>query len=241
MLVTNYTITSPKIAQPHTLVMLSDVHNARFEPILEPVAALHPELILVVGDVVDRHRKTYERSLSFLTACVRTAPTVFSYGNHECKFPVLSRDDLEGTGALILDNTWVRRGDLCIGGQTPYAPDGWLDDMEQESGFRILLCHNPEYYETRGLKDRNLDLILSGHAHGGQIRVGSHGVFAPGQGLFPKYVHGIYGNMIVGAGVSNTARPIPRINNPEEVVCLHLLPGPVRKLTEQTEQTEQPK
>ncbi|MBQ6152021.1 MAG: metallophosphoesterase [Mogibacterium sp.] len=102
----------------------------------------------------------------------------------------------------------------------------WLDDFEQADGYKILLCHHPEYWSLREpmIKDRKIDLVLSGHAHGGQWRFMGRGVFAPGQGLFPKYTGGIhqgqYGSLIVSRGLSNPYKIVPRLGNPPEVVYL---------------------
>ena len=99
------------------------------------------------------------------------------------------------------------------------------DEMEKLPGFRILLSHHPEYH-PRYLADRQIHLTVSGHAHGGQWRIGSRGVYAPGQGLFPKYVGGLYpignGTLCVSRGMRNTVR-IPRFFNPCEIVILDLI------------------
>ena len=99
----------------------------------------------------------------------------------------------------------------------------WLDYFEKESGFKILLSHHPEYWKLREpfLATRNIDLVISGHAHGGQIRMLGQGIYAPSQGLLPAYTKGIYegefGKMVVSAGMANTYR-IPRLFNPPEIV-----------------------
>ena len=90
----------------------------------------------------------------------------------------------------------------------------WLDEYCSVPGFHILLSHHPEYYP---LVPGNVELVLSGHAHGGQWRIFGHGVWSPGQGFWPKWTKGVYGKMVVSAGLSNTAR-IPRFFNPTEVV-----------------------
>ena len=95
----------------------------------------------------------------------------------------------------------------------------WLDTFCSQKGYKILLCHHPEYY-PRYLKDRDIDLILSGHAHGGQIRIFGQGLYAPGQGLFPRLTAGIVdGKLIISRGLSNNTR-IPRVFNAEEIVYL---------------------
>ena len=103
----------------------------------------------------------------------------------------------------------------------------WLDDFEQANGYKILLCHHPEYWSLREpmIKDRKIDLMLSGHAHGGQWRFMGRGVFAPGQGLFPKYTGGMhqgqYGSLIISRGLSNPYRIVPRLGNLCEVVYVY--------------------
>jgi predicted MPP superfamily phosphohydrolase len=97
----------------------------------------------------------------------------------------------------------------------------WLDAYCREKGYRILLCHHPEYY-PRYLKSRDIPLILSGHAHGGQVRVFGQGLYAPGQGIFPEYTSGMYdGRLIVSRGIGDSHR-IPRINNDNEYILLTL-------------------
>ena len=89
-------------------------------------------------------------------------------------------------------------------------------------GYKILLCHHPEYY-PKYLKDLDIDLIISGHAHGGQWRIFGRGVYAPDQGLFPKYTSGLYDNrLLVSRGTCNNAGLIPRLFNPCEVLSVHI-------------------
>ena len=95
----------------------------------------------------------------------------------------------------------------------------WLDGFECQPGYRLLLSHHPEYWH-RYLRSRQIDLILSGHAHGGQIRLFGQGLFSPGQGLLPKYSSGIHGNMIISRGLSNTGGVVPRLFNPTETVYI---------------------
>lgn len=189
-----------------------------------------------------------EYVLPFLKACSEIAPTFLSLGNHE--WPLCHDDlsVISQTSVTILDNSYVRYGEAVIGGLssacfTAYKeyrkdkderypewnygdrPDSvkpdtaWLADFCQKDGYKILLSHHPEYRNSY-LKDIPIDLILSGHAHGGQIRLFGRGLFAPGQGVLPKYTSGIHGNMIISKGLANTAGTIPRLFNPREVVYI---------------------
>lgn len=103
----------------------------------------------------------------------------------------------------------------------------WIEAYEAEKGTKILLCHHPEYWALKGpiLKERDINLTLSGHAHGGQWRIFGKSIFAPGQGIFPKYAGGKYEEegkqLIVSRGLSNTVK-VPRLWNPPEVVIINL-------------------
>lgn len=229
MVLTEYTVISDKLKGEHTLVLLSDFHNVEMSMLsaLRLVKRVKPEAILVAGDLVDRHKKTFDLAAPFLRECVKLAPTYFSYGNHERSFPAVSHDELVSTGAEVFKNTYgkyvFKNGDVfAIGGQYPYTDFDWMDDFESENAFKLLICHHPEYYAL-GLKDKSLDLIVSGHAHGGQIRIFGRGILSPGQGLFPKYTKGLVDNkLIIGTGISNTGGIIPRLGNPTEVVVIRL-------------------
>ena len=87
-----------------------------------------------------------------------------------------------------------------------------------------MLCHHPEFYDEYPAKI-DIDLILAGHAHGGRVRIGNRGLYAPGKGLFPRYVSGFYDDrMLVNRGVANVSMLIPRINNRREIIYLNLIP-----------------
>lgn len=108
-----------------------------------------------------------------------------------------------------------------------FPPTAWLHAFEQEGGFKLLLCHQPEYWTLRApyLATFNIDLILAGHAHGGQIRLFDRGLYTPGEGIFPKYTSGLHrcnrSKLLISRGLSNTTW-IPRIGNPPELVYVTL-------------------
>jgi predicted MPP superfamily phosphohydrolase len=185
---------------------------------------------------------SHKSAFSLLDAAASIAPTYYSLGNHElcghkyrlnfnrtCLAENLSR--ISQSGAVLLNDTFVNLGNIRIGGLTsgmtnpsltPYTD--WLEGFSASDVFKILLCHHPEYYEKH-LRELNVDLILSGHAHGGQIRLFGQGLFAPAQGFFPKYTSGVHENrMVVGRGLANTVRLIPRLFNPTELVTVDLIP-----------------
>ena len=106
----------------------------------------------------------------------------------------------------------------------------WMNDFKREDGFKMLLCHHPEYMlgEDPVVDLTGVDIAIAGHAHGGQIRLGHRGVYAPGQGLFPKYTEGIFekgdAKVVISRGLSNTYK-FPRVNNVPEIVVVSVTGG----------------
>ena len=135
----------------------------------------------------------------------------------------------DSTGAELLCQEHTLWNGIAIGalGSGLMNP-AWIPDLSMLEGFaaapgyRLLLCHHPEYF-NRYLRPYPIDLIISGHAHGGQWRVFGRGVYAPDQGLFPKYTAGMHENrLIISRGVANSVAGIPRIFNPFEVVTVEV-------------------
>ena len=238
MKLTHYESRSPHLTRPVRVASVADLHNGKYERVLDLLCEAKPDLVAVPGDFADTPQKR-ERGIAFLAECARKYPTFVSLGNHETKLdlptlvPLLSR-----TGAEILDNRAVRFGELTVGGLST----GWSHGVKQNRGKtpapnlaflaefaalpapRLLLCHHPEYY-PRYIRETSVEWVLAGHAHGGQWSFFGRGVFAPGQGLFPHYHAGFYdGRMALSRGLCVTHRYIPRLFNPREVVILDLLP-----------------
>jgi predicted MPP superfamily phosphohydrolase len=95
-----------------------------------------------------------------------------------------------------------------------------MEDFASLPGYKLLMSHHPEYY-ARYLRPYDIDLIVSGHAHGGQWRIFGRGVYAPDQGLFPAYTSGLHeGRLIISRGVANSVPLVPRFFNPCEVVTV---------------------
>lgn len=222
--VTYYEHHTGRLHKPLLLAVVSDLHNEPYEDIFPLIA--DADALLVPGDITNRYRQESSVGLEFLTEAARRMPTFFSLGNHEAKQEKYAklRRDLEKTGAQILINRHVRFGEVIIGGW--YDPSvvkepERLSAMEREEGVKILLCHKPEQYMER-MRKRNFDLVVAGHAHGGQIRVFGQGLYAPGQGILPRYTKGVYdGKLIVSAGAGNPAR-MPRFWNPCEVLLIRM-------------------
>lgn len=234
------------VGAPCSIALLTDLHNRPCRTVLDSLAVNRPDIICVAGDLVHglvrNTLNEQDRSIALLKGCAPLAPTFLSLGNHDW---ILTPDELDYIRSLnitVLDNDWTTCNGIHIGGLTSavtmkarlfgwddpptgIAPElgcpslDWLDSFEEQPGARILLCHHPEYYPVL-LAHRRFDLVLSGHAHGGQWRFFGRGIFAPGQGLFPKLTSGIHDRMIISRGLANTGGIIPRINNPTEVVYI---------------------
>lgn len=246
---TRMALSSPRVASEERLLILADLHQqVRFE-YADQWLALSPTAILIPGDFLEWRERILgrERALALLRRLSDACPTFYSLGNHELGLrgshlplgagettPVHQEramhfaKDIAECGAQLLCNDYVRLRSLCIGGLTPAGDTlldtAWMGDMASEDGFRLLLCHHPEYYEPY-VRTYVLDLTVSGHAHGGQWRVFDRGVYAPGQGLFPRYTSGFYDNdrLLVSRGLSERM-PFPRLFNRRQAILLTLTP-----------------
>jgi len=224
---TEYTFRTDQIDRSLRLAVASDLHSAPFDDVLDDFAGC--DAVLVPGDLVDRHRRNNEEAMRFLQTVPEIVPVFYSIGNHERKYRHRAEymQQVINSKVTLLDNESVRFYGVCIGGLSSAReePDlAFLDRFEQEEGYRLLLCHHPEDYRDY-VAGRDIDLTLCGHAHGGQIQIAGRGLYAPGQGLFPKMTHGLYdnGKMLLSRGMTNGAKPrIPRIKNPCELIILNL-------------------
>ncbi|MCD8153442.1 MAG: metallophosphoesterase [Clostridiales bacterium] len=231
------------------IALVADLHGEPYKEVLAEIQKAGPDMIAVAGDLMkggyseEVDLAEQENMLGFLRESAAAAPTFFSLGNHET---FMGKDGFADimpivkTGAVLLDDAALQWKGISIGGlssalshvpvedraerpREEYRPNlRWLDEFDRLCGFKILLCHQPEYY-TKYVKSTSVDMILSGHAHGGQWRFFGRGVFAPGQGLFPKLTSGVHEErLIISRGLANTAG-IPRICNPPELVIVDVV------------------
>ena len=247
---TKLTVTAkdlPEAFDKFSIAHISDLHNAEYgknnEKLIDILEAESPNIIAITGDLIDSNHTNLEVALSFAQQAVKIAPCYFVTGNHEAwigsQYEEL-KTSLQNTGITVLQDEAIELnyGDVCIQLIGLNDPDfserdrllsesileAKLSQVNISDGFTILLSHRPEYFNV--YQNKNIDLVLSGHAHGGQFRLPlGGGVIAPSQGLFPKYDAGAYTEngttMIVSRGVGNSIIPV-RINNPPEIVIIEL-------------------
>lgn len=245
-----YTISScelPDAFDGYRIAHVSDLHNAEFgdrnQRLLEMLREAEPDMIAITGDLIDSRKTNIAVALAFAEEAVKFAPCYYVSGNHEARVSEYQdlKTGLEAAGVTVLDDAQVKievsgESITVIGVNDPSfhadyltsdaaVMDRKLSELSSEdAGFAILLSHRPELFDTYVAHD--MDLILTGHAHGGQFRLPLiGGLIAPNQGLFPKYNDGLYSegntNMIVSRGLGNSIIPF-RFNNRPEVVLIEL-------------------
>ena len=246
-----YTVSSAKLPQGfdgYRIAHVSDLHNAEMgkdnEKLLTILRDADPDMIAITGDLIDSRSTNVEIALNFIREAVKIAPCYYVTGNHEARVNEYGelKAGMEAAGVTVLEgvrteNSMEGETITLIGVNDPsYQTDYLFGDSEtvmntkleelhsEKDGYTILLSHRPELFDTYA--DHGIDLVLSGHAHGGQFRLPFiGGLVAPNQGLFPEYDAGIYTegntNMLVSRGVGNSFLPF-RINNRPEVILIEL-------------------
>ena len=242
---TNYTVESAKLPAAldgYVIAQVADLHCAEYDEgnakLLSMLRGAKPDIIVFTGDTFDERHPNKTPTLEFLRACVEIAPCYMVTGNHECAMNRSDYYDLEAqireTGVTILHDKAIKlekNGESItllgvddenfIG--TVYS-SAQLREMAGTDSFAVLLSHRPEYFWRYA--ESQIDLTLSGHAHGGQFRLPLiGGLYAPGQGALPEYDSGIYtyqnANMIVSCGIGQSSFPL-RFNNRPELVIVTL-------------------
>lgn len=235
----------PEAFEGFKIAHVSDLHNAVFgrknEKLLSLIRAAKPDIIAITGDLIDSRHTDIDSALAFVEAAAEIAPIYYVTGNHESR---LDFDEIEprliAAGARVLRN---EAEDIGRGGERirlagiddpsfirtgETAEERAAAELEQlgDGGgtFTVLLAHRPELVEVYA--EYGAGLVLSGHAHGGQVRLPLlGGLYAPGQGLLPEYDSGLYSlgetQMVVSRGLGNSVAPL-RVNNRPELVIVTL-------------------
>lgn len=246
-----YTVSSdrlPEAFKGYRIAHVSDLHNAEMgddnKNLLATLQDAEPDIIAITGDLIDSRNTDIEIALQFAEEAVKIAPCYYVTGNHEAR--VSEYDDLKTglteLGIIVLEDERIEldkngetitliglndpsfKSDYLLGDSEAVVKTHLQELMNESDGFILLLSHRPELFEIYA--NNEVDLVLSGHAHGGQFRlpfVG--GLVAPNQGLFPKYDAGLYTeentSMIISRGIGNSILPF-RFNNRPEVILIEL-------------------
>lgn len=248
--INNYSITNnnfPVEFNNYKIVQISDFHNTKSKrlakDLVKEIKNQKPDIIVLTGDLIDANKEHMDISIDFIKEINNTAPIYFVTGNHEASINDYSelKNKLEENNVTILDNESQvikkKSSEINIIGisdptmkHSHYETDENIIEFELDSidynkdNYTILLSHRPELFEI--YVDNDINLVLTGHAHGGQIRIPFiGGLIAPNQGLFPKYTNGKIEQddttMIVSRGIGNSILPF-RINNRPELVLITL-------------------
>lgn len=227
------TIRHEKIRTEITAVQVSDLHDLCFgrdqQKLLSAIRNAQPHMILITGDLFNRRRRNACRNaFRFCEEAIRIAPVYFAEGNHEISLRETGEryiETIRELGVHVLRDEYTDLDAIRLIGLTQYASPDILSASLDRQRLNVALSHRPELFPIYA--GTGVDVILSGHAHGGQIRLFGIGVYAPGQGFFPRYTSGLYraGNSVlhVSRGLGNTI-PFPRVFDTPELNVLHFEP-----------------
>ena len=244
---TEYTVSPanlPESFDGFRIVQVSDLHNTDFgSRLIEKISDVKPDIIVITGDIIDSYHTKIPIAVEFVQRVCEIAPVCYVTGNHESRIEEYQsfKEQMEGFGVNVLEGETVeikRNGEKIsltgiddttfFGGETPneqiIAFSEKLRSLAAaaDEETNILLSHKPEYFSLYA--ECGFDVVFSGHAHGGQIRLPFiGGLYTPDQGFFPEYTEGVHtsgrANMIISRGLGNSIFPLRVFNRPEIVVC----------------------
>ena len=245
----NYSIESDKIDSPVRIALITDLHSCRYgdneSELISALDAEHPDIVMLGGDIFD-DQLSNDNTEEFLRGISGRYPIYYVTGNHEFwggvdrysdEMDIIDELDITRLQGQI-DTIDINGNTITVAGVDDY--DSHLVDSDlilerqfldcylslDADSYNIILSHRPEYFDTYEAQD--YDLALCGHAHGGQWRIPGilNGLYAPNQGLFPKYAGGLYSEdtttMIVSRGLARESTMIPRLYNPPELVIIDI-------------------
>lgn len=228
---------------PCKIVLLSDIHDCSIDTTI--IAKEKPDLIAVSGDIINSYSDDLSIAIKFLEKLTLIAPTYISLGNHEVEYEERTGENITAvfkkTGAVVLDKAYIdveiNNISIRVGGIYGYClPErynhnnadeiNFIREFEDTDSYKVLLDHLPYSWTHYDItQDYNIDLVLAGHTHGGQIILPFiGGLYDPEFGFFPGKVSGRFDSndttVIVSNGIGSANEMLPRSNKPEIVVII---------------------
>lgn len=254
-----YQLTDDDLFGTVRYLFISDLHDYKYnknnEKLISLIQELHPDGIFMLGDMINNYSEDADSATSLIGSLKDIAPVYYALGNHELEWMNTHDEELQGilesAGAIVLNREYcdieINEQKIRIGGLYDYAFSlqnldltdtsnekvqvyNYLNEFQDTDAFKIMLSHRPDsFIFGDASKAWDIDLVASGHLHGGQVVLPFlGGVYGGDQGWFPEYVHGLYEkddmNILVTSGLSTNKKLVPRWNNPPEIVVLELLP-----------------
>lgn len=252
--VTHFTVRSSKISEPFRIVLVSDLHEHQFgrdnEKLAEKIREQSPDLIIIDGDMINGDSENADTAVELVRALKETAPVYYSFGNHEYSYMEAGHEDLteelEAAGAVVLNyqsiDIDVKGNQIRLGGLYEYGFETgmqseeeneraipYLEEYADTDRYLIMCAHRPESFYPWDMADQwGIDLVLSGHLHGGQVIIpGVGGLYNSLDGFFPKFDYGQYklgdSDMVITRGLGSNPKMLPRFNNPPEIAVVDVM------------------
>ncbi len=230
-LVTSRFYVPADVAEDITIVHLSDLHSKRFgtnnDKLIAQIKPLEPDMIVITGDIIHKWGDNVPAYVDSLVGLTKLAPVYAIPGNHETRIDEwpIERDMLRKAGVRVIENDvaiFSKNGQrvsiLGLNEEANPDIDGMFARLNEIGGFRLVLSHYPLKFKE--YQNKNFDLLLTGHTHGGQWRLPFiGGLYSPDQGMFPHYDAGMFVEndrvMIVSRGLGNSEFPLRLFNYPE--------------------------
>ena len=251
--VSHFTVQSSKISEPFRIVLISDLHEHQFgrgnEKLAEKIREQSPDLIIIDGDMINGDSENADTAVELVRALKETAPVYYSFGNHEYSYMEAGHEDLteelEAAGAVVLNyqsiDIDVKGNQIRLGGLYEYGFETgmqseeeneraipYLEEYADTDRYLIMCAHRPESFYPWDMADQwGIDLVLSGHLHGGQVIIpGVGGLYNSLDGFFPKFDYGQYklgdSDMVITRGLGSNPKMLPRFNNPPEIAVVEV-------------------
>ena len=251
--VTHFTVRSSKISEPFRIVLVSDLHEHQFgrdnEKLAVKIREQSPDLIIIDGDMINGDSENADTAVELVRALKEAAPVYYSFGNHEYSYMEAGHGDLteelEAAGAVVLNyqsiDIDIKGNPVRLGGLYEYGFETgmqseeeneravpYLEEYADTDRYLIMCAHRPESFYPWDMADQwGIDLVLSGHLHGGQVIIpGVGGLYNSLDGFFPKFDYGQYqlgdSDMVITRGLGSNPKMLPRFNNPPEIAVVEV-------------------